>query len=320
MKMKKACEATALTERAIRLYISKGLIIPRQKDGLIDFSPEDIQHLRDIALLRQLDFSMEQIAGMQGNAEDIPHILASRLEAAHAGAAHEQEVIALLTTLEPEGCTSLHEVADGIRTNRVTPTLNFTQFDEITDEARQLESMAASKEVDRQQKKQRLLHALGWTALIMAAVLAAAIFFLSSIRIEGYIAVSPITVLEVQGERATFRIGNEQAISVLGRDTLTLPYRVDGFNTDTRDKWGRPAVAEGETIDHACLLKIRLTNFDLLRLGISPLQDFTPRSVRRHNAWMTFILRAALEEGQSDDCFLMLREHPGTKPLLWVEE
>lgn len=320
MKMKKACEATSLTERAIRLYISKGLIIPRQKDGLIDFSPEDIQHLRDIALLRQLDFSMEQIAGMLGDAEDIPHILASRLEAARASAEHEQEVITLLTTLAPEGCVSLHEVADGIRTNRVSPVLNFTQFDEITDEARQMESMAASKAVDRQQKRQHRLNRLMAVCGILMAALVIAGIFLSSIRVEGYLPVSPITVTAVQGEWATFRIGNEQAIEVLGRDTLTLPYRVDGFNTETRDKWGRPAVAAGETIDHACLLKIRLTCGDLLRLGISPLQDFDPPSARRHNEWMAFILRAALEEGQSDDCILMLREHPGTRPLLWAEE
>ena len=320
MKMKKACEATALTERAIRLYISKGLIIPCQKDGLIDFSPEDIQHLRDIALLRQLDFSMEQIAGMQDDAANIVPILAARAEAARAGEAHEQEVAALLAHLAPESCAGLHGVADGIRANRVSPVLNFTQFDEITSEERHLESLAASKAVDRQQKRQHRLNRLMAACGILTVVLVIAGIFLSSTRIEGYLPVSPITVTAVQGEWATFRIGNEQAIEVLGRDTFTLPYRVDGFNTDTRDKWGRPAVAEGETIDHACLLKIRLTNFDLLRLGISPLQDFTPRSVRRHNAWMTFILHAVLEEGQSDDCFLMLREHPGTKPLLWVEE
>lgn len=320
MKMKKACEATALTERAIRLYISKGLIIPCQKDGLIDFSPEDIQHLRDIALLRQLDFSMEQIAGMQDDAANIVPILAARAEAARAGEAHEQEVAALLAHLAPESCAGLHGVADGIRANRVSPVLNFTQFDEITSEERYLENLAASKAVDRQQKRQHRLNRLMAACGILTVVLVIAGIFLSSTRIEGYLPVSPITVTAVQGEWATFRIGNEQAIEVLGRDTFTLPYRVDGFNTDTRDKWGRPAVAEGETIDHACLLKIRLTNFDLLRLGISPLQDFTPRSVRRHNAWMTFILHAVLEEGQSDDCFLMLREHPGTKPLLWVEE
>ena len=106
---------------------------------------------------------------------------------------------------------------------------------------------------------------------------------------------------------------------MLGRDTLTVPYRVDGFNTENRDKWGRPAVVAGETIDHATLLKIKLTNGDLLRLGINSLQDFDPPSVERHNQWMTLILHAVMADGESDDCILLLREHPATKPLLWLE-
>ncbi len=320
MKMKKACEATYLTERAIRLYISKGLITPRQKDGLIDFSPEDIALLQDIALLRQLDFTIEQIAGMIGNAQDIPAILAARKDAARAGVDREGEVAAALTGLEAAQLADFHALADGIRARRVIPTLNFTQFDELTDETRRQEYLEASKAVDRQQKRQRLMHRLGWTAFIIAVVLIAAQFLLSRTRIEGYIAVSPVTVVSVQGEHATFQIGNEQAVEVLGRDSITVPYRVDGFNTETRDKWGRPAVAAGETIDHACLLKIRLTNGDLLRLGINPMQDFDPPSVQRHNEWMSLILRAVLEDGESDDCLLMLRDYPGTKPLLWVEE
>ena len=320
MKMKKACEATALTERAVRLYISKGLIVPRQREGLIDFSPEDIRLLQDIALLRQMDFTIEQIAGMIGRAEDIPSILAARMDAARASADHEQEVLALLTALEPESCISLHGLADGIRTSRVIPALNFTQFDEITDEERRQESLSASKAVDRQQKQQRLLRGLGWTASILMVLIVLAAVSLTQIRVEGYISVSPITVLEVKGELATFRTGNEQAVPVLGRDTITVPYVVDGFNTDMRDKWGRPAVAAGETIDHACLLKIRLTWGDLLRLGISPLQDFDPPSVQRHNEWMALILRAVLEDGEEDDCVLWLREYAATKPLLWVEE
>lgn len=320
MKMKKACEATALTERAIRLYISKGLIVPRQKDGLIDFSPEDIQLLRDIGCLRQLDFSVEQIAGMIGQAEDIPYIVAARIDAALAGAGHEQMVSEALTGLEPEALGSLHALTDGIRAQRVSPELNFAQFDEISDEDRQAESLTASHEVDRQQRRQRVLHYLGWTAFIIAVVLTAALFLLSSVRLEGYLSLSPITVLEVQGENATVRIGSRVAAEVLGRDTITVPYRVDGFNTETRDKWGNPAVAAGETIDHACLLKIKLTWGDLLRLGINPLQDFDPPSVRRHNEWMTLILRAVLEDGATEDCILMLREHPGTKPLLWYAE
>lgn len=319
MKMKKACEATFLTERAIRLYISKGLITPRQVNGLIDFSPEDIILLQDIALFRQMDFSMEQIAGLISGAA-IPSILAARREAALAGAERESTVAAAQGSIIPAEMTDLHTLADGVRARSVAPMPDFTQFDEISDEVRHREARAASREVDRQQKWQRVWHHLGWTAFAIAVVAVMAAVFLAQTRVEGYIPVSPITVVEVQGERATFRIGNEQAITVLGRDSITVPYRVDGFNTDTRDKWGRPAIAAGETIVHACLLKVRLTNGDLLRLGISPLQDFDPPSVQRHNEWMTLILRAALGDGRSDDCLLMLREYPGTTPLLWVEE
>ena len=319
MKMKKACEATNLTERAIRLYISKGLITPNQKDGLIDFTPEDIQHLRDIGCLRQMDFTMEQIGAMIANEEEIPDILAARRDAAQAGSAHEEAVFAALSNLNATELTDLHVLADGIRARSVSPTLNFTQFDEISDEARHLAAAEASAAVDRQQRRQQWLRWLGWAAFLLAVVLAAGQFYLSRTCIEGYLPLSPITVMEVQGERATFRIGNVQAVEVLGRDTLTVPYRVDGFNTENRDKWGRPAVVAGETIDHATLLKIKLTNGDLLRLGINPLQDFDPPSVQRHNQWMTLILRAVLADGESDDCILLLREHPVTKPLLWLE-
>lgn len=320
MKMKKACEATFLTERAIRLYISKGLITPRQVNGLIDFSPEDVQLLRDIGSLRQMDFSMEQIAGMIGSAQDIPAILAARADAARASVSHEEEVLAVLTALEQHEMTDIHALADGVRVRRVTPEPNFTQFDELDDDVRRAESLTASKAVDRQQKWQRVRSRLGWTAFLIAVLAVLAGAFLAQTRMEGYLPVSPITVTDVQGEYATFRTGNEQAIAVLGRDAITVPYRVDGFNTETRDKWGRPAVAVGETIDHACLLKISLTWGDLLRLGINPLQDFDPPSVQRHNDWMALILRAVLADGQSGDCILMLRDYPGTKPLLWVEE
>lgn len=319
MKMKKACEATALTERAIRLYISKGLITPRQVDGLIDFSPEDVQLLRDIALLRQMDFSMEQIAGLISGAE-IPSILAARREAALSGAEQESEVAAALTGLEAADLADIHALADGIRARSVIPALNFAQLDEVDADVRRQEARIASREVDRQQKQQRLLHHLGWTAFVVTVLAVMAGIFLCQTCIEGYLPLSPITVTAVQGEQATFLIGNAQAVDILGRDTITVPYRVDGFNTENRDKWGRPAVVAGETIDHACLLKVKLTNGDLLRLGINPLQDFDPPSVRRHNEWMSLILRAEFADGKSGNCTLWLRYSANVRPLLWVEE
>lgn len=320
MKMKKACEATALTERAIRLYVSKGLITPRQRDGLIDFSPEDIRLLQDIALLRQLDFSIEQIAGMIGKAQDIPAIIAARMDAARVGADHEDEVSAALSGLEEAEMGSLHALADSVRACSVIPSLNFAQFDEISAEERQQERSAAIREVDRQQKRQRLMHHLGWTALVIAVAAVIAAVFLSQTRIDGYIAVAPVTVVSVQGERATFLIGNEEAVAVLGRDTITVPYTKDGFQAEQLDVWGRPTISAGDVVDMGCQLAVKLTNYDLLRLGISPLQDFTPRSVQRHNEWITLILHAMFDDGESDNASLWIRYPADVRPLLWQAE
>lgn len=320
MKMKKACEATALTERAIRLYIRKGLILPQQREGLIDFSPEDIRLLQDIALLRQLDFSIEQIAGMIEDAQNIPVVIAARRDAARAGAERENQVCEALTGLEASALGSLRTVTDGIRAQRVIPVLNFTQFDEISDEERRQESSAAIAEVDRQQKRQRVLHRLGWTAFWVVVIAAAVMFFLYSTRVDGYISIAPVEVLAVQGETATFRIGNERAVEALGRDTITVPYMKDGFPPEELWWTGNADIQAGDVFDSSCQLTVKLTNLDLLRMGISPIQSFTPRSVQKHNFWIRVILHSLFEEGTSDDCHLWIRYPSNTKPLLWYAE
>ena len=316
MKMKKACEATNLTERAIRLYIAKGLITPNQKDGLIDFTPEDIQHLRDIALLRQMDFTMEQIGGMIANAEDIPAILAARREAAQAGSAHEGAVFAALSNLNDVSLTDLHALADSIRARSMSPTLNFSQFDEITEEERCRASAAASKEVERQQKRQQHLRHLIIAGGILLVVMIGTFIFLTRTCIKGYIAVSPVTVVDVTGNRATFRIGNEEAAELLGCNIITVRYVADGFATGFTPG---PRIAPGDVAEEASQLAIELTNWDLLRLGIDPLQDFDGGSSGQHNQWMTLILQAEFADGESNNAALWLRYLPETTPLLWGE-
>lgn len=320
MKMKKACEATTLTERAIRLYISKGLIVPQQRDGLIDFSAEDITLLQDIALLRQMDFSIEQIAGMLSDAQNIPAIIAARRDAARAAAERENQVCEALTGLESASMSSLHAMTDGIRAQRVVPALNFTQFDELNDEERQQESSAAMIEVDRQQKRKTLLHRLGWTAFIIVVITVAAMLFLHGTRVDGYISIAPVEVLAVQGETATFRIGNERAVEVLGRDTITVPYMKDGFPPEELWWTGNADIKAGDVFDSSCQLAVKLTNLDLIRMGVSPIQSFTPDSVQKHNFWIMVILHSLFETERSDDCHLWIRYPADTKPLLWYAE
>ncbi len=66
MKIKAVCEKTGLTDRTIRYYIEEGLITPSFTENYLgrksfDFSDDDIAELCDIAVLRNFDFSIEEI-------------------------------------------------------------------------------------------------------------------------------------------------------------------------------------------------------------------------------------------------------------------
>jgi len=69
MKMKEICERTGLTERAVRLYCERGLLAPEtytQNDReYLVFHDRDEQALRCIAILREADFSLDEIRTMQ---------------------------------------------------------------------------------------------------------------------------------------------------------------------------------------------------------------------------------------------------------------
>ena len=63
MKIKHVMEKTGLTDRAIRLYIENELVKPEYDESYngrksIDFSENDVEQLKNIALLRKADFSI----------------------------------------------------------------------------------------------------------------------------------------------------------------------------------------------------------------------------------------------------------------------
>lgn len=66
MKIKEVCNSTELSDRAVRFYISKGLVTPEYDENYkgrksFEFSEEDVKRLSDIAVLRRADFSIEEI-------------------------------------------------------------------------------------------------------------------------------------------------------------------------------------------------------------------------------------------------------------------
>ncbi len=81
MKIKEAAQYCALTEKAIRLYETKGLIHPKteEKNGRTfrEYDTDTLRTLMTIGTLRRASFSIEQIGIMQASPERIPEVFAA---------------------------------------------------------------------------------------------------------------------------------------------------------------------------------------------------------------------------------------------------
>lgn len=311
MKMKQACEATALTERAIRLYLKKNLISPRHTEKIIDFSNEDIQTLKDIALLRQMDFTIEQISSMIHNPAAIPDIVCLRMDSARIGAAHEEEVLCALSELNSSRLDSIRSVASQIRQRRAPLFMpDFGRFDETDDTTHQQEKITAFAQISKMERQEKLKRRLLIFGCIFAALMALAMLFFSCPRIHGFISIAPISVAVVKDdETAAVHIHNGQAADIIGRDTINIPYRIY-----------REPFEPGAVFESGCQLAIRLTNFDLARMGINPLQSLRTKSAAVNNEWTKFILQNLFEKGSGNNAVLWIHEPCNLRPLIWPEQ
>lgn len=310
MKMKKACEATGLTERAIRLYLSKNLIAPRQMNGTIDFSEEDIQHLKDVAIMRQFGFTIEQISGMIHNPDGIPGIVRYRMDDAQANAAREAEAGSLLSRLDENALDSLRSVAEGIRRCRASvPEPNFRQFEEVSDELYQDESAAAYRDIVRQERRENAGRRALKLACIVLMIAVLAVMFFSCPRVRGFIAVGPLTVLDVSEEgTATVSVDDARTAEIIGRNTISVPYRIFGVN-----------LKAGDVFENGCQLAVELTNLDLARIGVNPFQTLRTGNAEINYAWIKHILQVLFDSGLDGRATLWIREISGMKLLIDTE-
>ncbi len=74
------CELTNLTDRTIRYYIEEGLISPNYTENYIgrrtfDFSEDNVNFLKDVAVLRKYGFAVGEIKTMVENPASIPPII-----------------------------------------------------------------------------------------------------------------------------------------------------------------------------------------------------------------------------------------------------
>lgn len=62
MQVNELCKQTGLTKKAIEYYQLKGLVVPKvNENGYREFSESDLSRLKEIALLRKLDLSTNEI-------------------------------------------------------------------------------------------------------------------------------------------------------------------------------------------------------------------------------------------------------------------
>ncbi len=120
MKIKEVIEQTGLTDRAIRLYISNGLIAPSTQRSYTgrnsyEFTEEDIHQLKRIALLRKADFSLEQIRILQQGGEPVREMLAEYFAEKQEQLNRTQKILAAMQAIDPEKIPSMDAVCEAIQ-------------------------------------------------------------------------------------------------------------------------------------------------------------------------------------------------------------
>lgn len=295
-----------LTERAVRLYLKKKLLTPSQKDGLIDFTPDDVQILKNIALLRKMDFTIEQIAGMLHDPAMIPPTLALRCEQAKDNAEKEEKVRNVLRELDPAHVPDVSALAAQIRLlQKPTPVMAFGQFDE-KDELNSLEPEEAMQAAEKQESRKRRLSMVLGVVLIVGMLI---VGFMAYPRISGFISTGPLRVVALhENQTVTVELLSSDAIERLGADVLTVPYQRY-----------RGRFAAGDTVEHGCQLAIELRNGDLASLGVNPLMIVHTPDAGVNTAWMKYILHRLFEGGSGQGAVLWIFEPCNLKPLFWWE-
>ncbi len=116
MKIKAVCEQTELTDRAVRYYIEEDILHPSFTENYLgrktyDFSDEDVQMLKDIAVLRKFGFSVAQIKEMQTCPEKTYTIAEQLKEAKKEVIKTEQDLLTALEQLDSNDSYTLSKLA-----------------------------------------------------------------------------------------------------------------------------------------------------------------------------------------------------------------
>lgn len=119
MKIKEVIERTQLTDKAIRLYIDNGLVAPSIDESYsgrksIDFSNEDVERLKNIALLRKAGFSISDIKAIIKDDESAKTTVIRFIDETRNNIHHETEIILKLKNIDINGKVNIETICDSL--------------------------------------------------------------------------------------------------------------------------------------------------------------------------------------------------------------
>jgi len=124
MKIKGVCKKTELTERTVRFYVEKGLVLPvsQEMNGrtYYEYSEEDVTRLLRIAALRKTGFTIESILEMQGCPDKIDNILRTQFYMMMETEEKTLQLIHLLEVVKNEHFSTIEDLANRL----ILPTIS----------------------------------------------------------------------------------------------------------------------------------------------------------------------------------------------------
>lgn len=122
MKIKQVMAKTGLTDRAIRLYIENELVKPECDENYngrksIEFSETDVENLKNIALLRKADFSIQEIKALQMGGETAQNTIKEYINRTNEKIQFSSEIIEKIGTLANEENITIEIICEKLSSN-----------------------------------------------------------------------------------------------------------------------------------------------------------------------------------------------------------